>query len=249
MARQHIQIGALRAKVDLDHYADLSIPVSPQGPAAWGTDRAQIRPHQSGGFTGSIRAGASVNFNDIAFNPHAHGTHTESVRHILEEGPSLLRNPPPPWMLARLISVTPEKAPGGGCIPASAIPDSPGADGVTALILRTRPNPESKKVRNWSGSHPPFLHEDAAKKLATGGIEHLLVDLPSVDPEEDGGALAAHRAFWGLPAAPRPAATITEMIYVPDAIADGCYLLNLQLGGFDNDACPSRPLIFDLEIN
>ena len=249
MARQQIQIGTLQARVDLNCYADLSIPVSPKGPAAWGTDRARIRPYQSGGFTGSIRAGASVNFNDIAFNPHAHGTHTESMGHIQEGGPSLLQSPPPPWILARLISVTPEKGRGGDCIPASAIPDNPGTDGVTALILRTRPNPESKKVRDWSGSHPPFLHEDAAKKLAAGGIEHLLVDLPSVDPEADGGALAAHRAFWGLPEAPRPAATITEMIYVPDAIADGRYLMNLQLGGFDNDACPSRPLIFELEID
>ena len=217
MSKQHIQIGGIRAEVDLDRYWDLSIPVAREGVSAWNRGRAEIRPYQTGNFTGSIRAGAAVNFNDIAFNPHAHGTHTESLGHITEEGVSLLSDPPPPWMLARLVSV------------------------------RTYPNPTHKTQRDWSGSHPPYLHPDTLAKLAKQGILHVLVDLPSVDPEEDGGALRAHKAFWGLPDSPRQTATITEMIYVPDAVPDGLYLLNLQFGAFENDACPSRPLIFPID--
>ena len=35
-----------------------------------------------GDWVASVQEGASVNFNNIAFNPHAHGTHTECVGHI-----------------------------------------------------------------------------------------------------------------------------------------------------------------------
>jgi hypothetical protein len=38
--------------------------------------------------------------------------------------------------------------------------------------------------------------------------------------------------------------TITELIYVPNAVEDGRYLLNLQIAPFAADASPSRPLLF-----
>jgi hypothetical protein len=66
------------------------------------------------------------------------------------------------------------------------------------------------------------------------GIQHLLIDLPSVDKEKDEGKLLAHKAFWNvtdvndLNLDARLEATITEMIYVPDNVADGSYLLNLH---------------------
>ena len=77
-------------------------------------------------------------------------------------------------------------------------------------------------------------------------MRHLLLDLPSVDPEHDGGALAAHKAFWGLPDRPRHGATITELIAVPDTAEDGLYLLNLQTAALENDASPSRPILIKL---
>jgi hypothetical protein len=39
-------------------------------------------------------------------------------------------------------------------------------------------------------------------------------------------------------------ATITEMIYVPDNVADGSYLLNLQIAS--NDASPSKPVLYSV---
>lgn len=75
---------------------------------------------------------------------------------------------------------------------------------------------------------------------------HLLIDLPSVDKEHDGGKLTAHKTFWNYPKAPRKEATITEMIFVPNAVKDGLYLLNLQVAPFENDASPSRPVIYPL---
>jgi len=41
--------------------------------------------------------------------------------------------------------------------------------------------------------------------------------------------------------------TITELIYVPNEVLDGAYLLNLQIAPFESDASPSRPLL--LEFN
>ena len=76
----------------------------------------------------------------------------------------------------------------------------------------------------------------------------------SVDRAVDGGLLRGHRIFWGLPdgsvqlaAATRPHATLTELAYIDDSIADGLYLLNLQVPAFDSDAAPSRPILYPLE--
>jgi kynurenine formamidase len=115
-----------------------------------------------------------------------------------------------------------------------------------AIVLRTLPNLQSKRNHQYSGTNPPYLEAQAASWLAVNGVRHVLLDLPSVDREEDGGALSAHRAFWGLPENPRPMATITELIYVPETTADGMYLLNLQLASFENDASPSRPILFPI---
>jgi len=41
--------------------------------------------------------------------------------------------------------------------------------------------------------------------------------------------------------------TITEMIFVNDAVKDGSYLLNLQIAPFENDASPSKPILFAIK--
>ena len=74
----------------------------------------------------------------------------------------------------------------------------------------------------------------------------MLIDLPSIDKEKDDGALLAHKAFWNYPKNLRLDATITEFIYVPDAVEDGHYLLNLQTASFVNDATPSRPILYKI---
>jgi arylformamidase len=74
-----------------------------------------------------------------------------------------------------------------------------------------------------------------------------LVDLPSVDREEDGGELAFHRAFWQLPDNPRQQATITELIFVENDIPDGEYLLSFLLPRWSIDAVPSQPILYFLQ--
>ena len=68
--------------------------------------------------------------------------------------------------------------------------------------------------------------------------------MPSVDKEQDAGALKAHRAFWGFHDEIRYEATITEFIYVDNQIDDGTYLLDLQVAPIENDASLSRPVLY-----
>ena len=79
-------------------------------------------------------------------------------------------------------------------------------------------------------------------------MQHLLLDLPSVDREEDAGLLLAHHAFWCYPAQPRCAATITELIFAPDEVEDGLYLLNIQVTSLVLDASPSKPVLYRLVL-
>jgi len=66
-----------------------------------------------------------------------------------------------------------------------------------------------------------------------------------VDRESDEGKLAFHHAFWNVPESPNDK-TITELIYVNDSVIDGNYLLELQMAPFENDASPSRPVIYSI---
>jgi kynurenine formamidase len=90
------------------------------------------------------------------------------------------------------------------------------------------------------------LEPEALTLMRSKGIKHLMLDLPSVDREVDGGRLQAHHAFWKSGFKDDDSCTITEMIFVPDQVADGAYLLNLQTAPFENDATPSRPVLFKL---
>jgi kynurenine formamidase len=113
-----------------------------------------------------------------------------------------------------------------------------------ALIVRTLPNMKDKKSKQYSHTNWTYFKEDAIRLLVRKGIKHLLIDLPSVDREEDGGELKAHKAFWNVGGILRKDATITEFIYVSNKIEDGCYMLNLQIAPFENDASPSKPILY-----
>jgi kynurenine formamidase len=144
--------------------------------------------------------------------------------------------------------VTPEGKGGDTFITAGQLEKVLESPECEALILRTLPNSPEKRTRQYSGTNPPYLLEGAAKYLAVKGITQLLVDLPSVDKEDDGGALLAHKAFWNFPGPLRMQAMITEMVYVPDDIPDGSYFLDLQVASFENDASPSRPVLYKARL-
>ena len=214
---------------------------------AWYVDHPHIAPHTEGDFIGSVAKGASTNFNDIWFNPHAHGTHTECVGHITRDFASVNKSLHRFFFLAELITVAPGKRGEDFVITKKQLQNTIGDLRMEALVIRTLPNTDSKKSRQYAHTNPPYLLEEAAAFLAEIGVEHLLVDLPSIDKEKDEGALLAHKMFWDFNGTIRSKATITEFIYVPNAVIDGTYFLNLQVAPFENDASPSRPVLYKIK--
>lgn len=236
-------------EIDLSEFFDISIPMrgDVQNVNAWYLDHPIIEPHTEDGFIGKVSEGASTNFNDIWFNPHAHVTHTECVGHITNEFHSINQNLNRFFFFAELISIVPELQSEDWVISRSILEKALKNKKPEALVIRTQPNGRKKLSRQYSNTNPPYLLEAAVEFLVHLGVEHLLIDLPSVDKEKDGGALCAHKTFWNFNGQLRKQATITEFIYVPDAIEDGPYFLNLQVAPFENDASPSRPILYKIE--
>lgn len=236
-------------KYNLQHPLDLSIPLrgNATNVSAWYVNPPVIEPVVSNNWIGEVKQGGSVNFRNIFFNPHGHGTHTECVGHISSENYSINQLLKTFFFRAFLVSAHTEHLNGDEVITLPQLNVPLWHDkGYEALVVRTLPNASTKLSRQYSNTNPPYLHHEAALFLRNNGIKHLLIDLPSVDREEDGGKLLAHRAFWDYPHDPRLDATITELIYVDDSIKDGEYLLNLQIAPFENDASPSKPVLYPL---
>ena len=262
-----IVLGGREVRIDLSQPVDLGIPLDFHGaqPRHFAAPAASATALQVGDFSGAVSSGGSCNCEVVTLVPHCNGTHTECVGHLTREPLDAWRVVPAGLLPAILVSVTPEAAGLEGSDPAPA----PQERLVTrralerawprapfeprALIVRTLPNSISKRSRDYSGTTPPYLSREAAQLLVERGILHLVVDLPSLDREHDDGRLSAHRLFFGLPAgvsnlgaAARPDATVTELAYVPDAAADGAWLLELQVPALGGDAVPSRPLLYAL---
>jgi arylformamidase len=130
----------------------------------------------------------------------------------------------------------------------AALAQQPDRSIPEALVLRTLPNDEAKRRRHYSGTNPTYIEPALAEWLVEYNVQHFLLDLPSVDREEDAGQLLAHHAFWQYPAQPRREATITELIFVPGEVPDGLYLLNIQITSLVLDASPSKPVLYRLNL-
>ncbi|MCC5923769.1 MAG: cyclase family protein [Crocinitomicaceae bacterium] len=231
-------------KVDFNNGFDLSIPLSndERNPRAWYVNAPKFEPVRSNGWIGAVAEGGSVNFRAIFFNPHGHGTHTECLGHITKEIHSINEHLQNWFFKAQVISIKPIQINNDLVITPACFPVLD--DNIEALIVRTLPNDNSKLSKNYSDSNPPYFSTECLAILEEKNIAHLLIDLPSVDREKDDGKLAFHHGFWQVPDNPQFHKTITEFIFVPDHVTDDIYLLNLQVAPFENDASPSRPVIF-----
>jgi len=266
-----IRVGTHQYVVDLDRPVSLATEISfaREGPRHFGAPAASSHALALPAFSGSVATGASCNCSTLTLTPHCNGTHTECVGHLTTQPLDAFRIVPLGLVPAMLVTVTPESA-GSASATGMAQPRmndrlitqrllamawsahagvmSP----VRSLVIRTLPNLRGKLDR--ADKVPPYLSSEAALWIVEHGIEHLVVDLPSVDRMEDEGHLVAHRIFFGLPPgvhqldqARRAQCTITELAYVPDAVPDGAYLLELQVPEIGGDAVPSRPLLYALE--
>lgn len=240
--------------VDLSLGIDISLPLSPnKGALAWYCEPVKIWAVTGEGFIGKVSEGGSTNFNNIQLNPHGNGTHTENVGHISETFYSINESLKDFHFLANLITIEPKSIYNKQWKEQDLIIDEQMITDALlncphhpALIIRTLPNELDKKNKNYSHTNPPYITEKAMAVINQFGVKHLLIDLPSVDRENDNGELKAHKKFWNYPEQPILDKTITELIFVDNQIKDGEYLLNLQIISLENDASPSKPIIYKL---
>lgn len=241
-------------------------------PSCFGVEPASATALKQDGFVGDTRQGGSCNVQALCFVPHCNGTHTETVGHIVNEEVPVAEVVISPIMVAMLVTVQPKT---GTQAAENYRPKIGDADEVIdskvlleavskvgdpeqirpeALIVRTLPNDADKRRRNYAEGNTPFFTIEAIKAINAIGVEHLLVDLPSIDRTKDDGLLTNHHLFWNVPERTHALTestlrnkTITEMIYVDDSIADGIFGLNIQASPFISDAGPSRPVVMRLK--
>lgn len=258
-----IEFGDRKYLFDEQAPTDISIPLRFGGaqPNAFGVQPASSAACEYGDLIGDTRRGGSCNFERISLTPHCNGTHTECVGHITHERLSVRDCLQDILVTAVVVSVEPEEKVGSeAVITARALArtcanheDAPLEP--AALVVRTLPNDEAKLSKRYGKDQiPPYFSEDAIRFIVERGFRHLLVDLPSIDRLFDDGKLTNHRIFWNVEKGSfetnpgtRLNSTITELIYVPNEISDGKYLLNIQIAPFEADASPSRPILFQLK--
>lgn len=263
--------GSFSCQADLSSAHSIGIDLDFGGlqPNHFGAPAATAAPLRLGNFVGATNQGSSCNCAEVSLIPHCNGTHTETVGHIVDDNVPICEIAPKGLLLAMLVtaetaslSQTSEHYPAPAeprdqVVTAAAIQaaigDWPDVE-IEAIVIRTWPNPESKRSRAYQSENvPAFLTTECMQLISKSSVSHLLIDLPSVDRMYDDGKLSNHRLFWNVEpmskrvdSNTRKERTITEMIFVPDELPDGLYLLNLQTAPFVLDAAPSRPILFPL---
>lgn len=236
-------------RADLNRPFDLSTPITADTLCvnAFYIAPPVFEPVKVGTFVGSVEQGGACNCENLKLNAHGNGTHTECVGHISKKRVSIHQTLTHFHFSAQLITVNPVTLENGDRIIVREQLEDMIEHPAQALLIRTLPNTDVKLHQHYSGTNPTYLHNDAARWVREQGYLHLLIDQPSVDREEDGGALLAHHAFWNYPAeADGGNRTITELFYAPSHIPDGFYLLNLQIAALETDASPSKPVLYPL---
>lgn len=238
-------------------------------PNLFSAQRASAEPMRAGDFVGATREGGKCNVTQLQLNPHCNGTHTESIGHIVSQHVSVSQTVTGHLTQAAIVSVRTTSLDGSeesydesarlddrvvtAKELATAI-DFVEASGQEALIVRTLPNDAGKKSQQYGEAFlPPYFTYESAQLISRMGFRHWLVDVPSVDRIYDGGRLLNHHVFWNVADGDQELGTdahlnrsITEMIFVPDDLIDGLYVLNLQIPAFALDVAPSRPIVYPM---
>ncbi len=243
------EIDGKNYRADLRKGIDLSLGFGPGGanPNAFQIPHAVIEPIRVGNFVGSVAAGSGANCDTIFFCAHGNGTHTECIGHITKAHQSVNDCIQKYFFTAQLVSLPLTARADGDKVVNMAALQNVVLEKTDAIIVRSLPNSSKKKSMIWSANNPPYFEPEVMQLFREHGYKHLLTDFPSVDREEDEGALVAHHVWWNYPQKPRKDASITEMIFVPDKVVDGLYFLNLQFAALESDASPSRPIIYPIK--
>lgn len=232
-------------KFNANKFTDLSLSLNKENNVnCYDLQGPSFEYFKSEAFTGSLAAGGSVNCERISFYPHASSTHTECALHVLPVNFDMRTVQIPVLQMCRVFSVQPSLVDGDWCLDMAALNGLSNEEKFEAIVFRTLPNEAEKSHKNYSGINPAYFEPSVLTHLQNLGFKHLLTDLPSIDKESDAGRLAAHKN-WFLVNGQAPAdRTITELVYVPNELPDGLYVLSIQVPKIETDAVPSRILVY-----
>ena len=199
-----------------------------------------------------MQRGGSCNCSTYTLTPHCNGTHTECVGHVTAERLSVRDLSGEHFSAALLVSVGPTPVITRAALAAAVAPHE-----LSSLPRPRRAHaPEHARQAGsatTTARRLPYFDAEAMRWIVGNGITALVVDLPSLDRGDDprldrpiGFSGACRRARPRAAQATRPDATVTELAFIDDSIADGQYLLNLQVAPFVADAAPSRPILLPL---
>lgn len=236
---------------------------------------ASSKPMQAGTFIGDTEQGGSCNVNELSINPHCNGTHTETIAHICnlnqQHSKAIAEIFPSPLMPCVLVSIepksinntdenyTPELQKEDQLITCSALKTALAKyndDQMQCVAIRTLPNNKGKCSQSYSQiNQPAFLSREAILYLNKRNVEHLILDIPSLDRLHDDGLLTCHHLFWQVEEGKHQAnenslgnKTITEMAFIDSNVSDGFYFCNIQIPRLITDAAPSNPVLYNCKI-
>lgn len=232
--------------VQWDRPLDLSFTIrhARKWPQCFGASPPIFEPFRAGDYIGAIEQGSPVNFYNIHVNPHGTTTHTECYGHI-RSGHYLTDCISKFLYNSYLTDANLTEREDGDCLVMPENLDVNWPGDTEALIVRTPGIAEYSA--QFTGKNPVYFDKRTIEKINETGIEHLLVEWPSIDREEDGGKLSAHHAFWFEDGQWQKNKTITELIQLPENIQAGKYVLNLQVLAIDLDVSPSRPVLYAIK--
>jgi len=214
-------------------------------------------------FTGDVRKGGSCNLDVLNYIPH-NLTHVETAAHIVSYDCN------PPWIadipaenfsgIVYVIDLTDIRIEQGRLISRNEIERKLRNNRlpVTMLAIKTK---ASEFPQDYDFSDKGFiaLDAEAAKGIHDYSIvinskkfiiDCLILDLPSIDPERDGGKLSAHRSYFGLPETGHYSQNVEKRILIELAyfseIEEGYYYAVLTPSRFQTNAAATEILFWPL---
>ena len=246
--------------------------VGPQ-PRHFGAPRASARPLRAGDSAAASTRGASCNCEVITLTPHCNGTHTECVGHLTRERARRQGVIPRRLLLAVLLtssrsspatareSSDPAPRADDLLITRGALERAWPAPPAPRLQARARdPHAAQRAPTSRTRDYAPRRRRTCRARRRSWLVERGIVHLVSMCPRSTAAAMGAGSPRTASSSACRRGAarsleaaaarsTITELAFVPDALADGWYLLSLQVPALGGDAVPCRPLLYPLRTH
>ncbi len=249
-------------QINLNDGVSISIPVQfnkNEHPKFYDESDPEKQYYQSDGVKYDVNQDAGCSVPLIKMNIHCSGTHTETAAHVFKDSHLISDIANLNFIPTTLVTITPEV----NMNEKYHVPVDANDKMITkkilakhidentlftdCMIIRTLPNNEDKKNKNYNKNYHPFFSNDAIHFLKENGVRHIVVDTPSIDRFDDGGQLANHKIFFMDQDSTINKNTITELAFIPDKCTDGKYFICIGTPNFKLDAAPSNPIIYKIK--